>query len=36
VLAENASYAPPPSTAWLGPTGILPGRIVKFGVLVDF
>jgi hypothetical protein len=36
VLAENAAYSPPPSTTWLGPTGILPGRILKFGLLVDF
>ena len=36
VLAKNQAYAAPPATSWLGPTAILPGRIVKFGVLVDF
>jgi hypothetical protein len=36
VIAENATYAAPPSTAWRTPQTILLPRLFKIGVQFDF
>jgi hypothetical protein len=36
VIAENSTYAPPPSTAWRTPQTILLPRLFKIGVQLDF
>jgi hypothetical protein len=36
VLLENATYSGANGGAWLLPTSVIQGRIVKFGVRLDF
>jgi hypothetical protein len=36
VIAENSTYAPPPSTAWRTPQSILLARFFKISAQFDF
>ena len=36
VLAESATYSGTNGGAWLLPTSVIQGRIIKFGVRLDF
>ena len=35
ILAQNTTFSTT-NSAWLRPTSIMPGRLMKFGVTVDF